>query len=266
MRMRDAVSHGHSLRALPGLKVVGTFKKSDVMTRAVAGCCDSKTLQVALGNANDQLGSAPAWLEADLALLHETALRLSGERSVVEVLEDALRTTLSKFELQSGIQAQLMVHGNGVPLPLDAPRYILRFLFWGGVVLAALGLGVAFTATPTAGASAKAAISTAFIAQPPLFVRHSSTSAQVRPSPVKPAWQAQVRDPGVLVQVALTLQPPLLVAHSFTSVQVTPSPVKPVLHVQVRDPDVLAQVALASQPPLVVRHSFTSAQVLPSPV
>jgi hypothetical protein len=37
--------------------------------------------------------------------------------------------------------------------------------------------------------------------------------------------QAQVRVPGVLVQVAVVAQPPLFVAHSLTSVQVTPSPV-----------------------------------------
>ena len=37
--------------------------------------------------------------------------------------------------------------------------------------------------------------------------------------------QAQVRAPGVLVQVASLAQPPLLVTHSLMSLQVTPSPV-----------------------------------------
>ena len=41
---------------------------------------------------------------------------------------------------------------------------------------------------------------------------------QVRPSPVKPASQVQLRPPGVLVHVAYGEQPPLEVVHSFTSV------------------------------------------------
>ncbi len=43
-----------------------------------------------------------------------------------EDIQHALRTTLSKFELQSGIQAQLMVHGNGVPLPPDEQIQVLH--------------------------------------------------------------------------------------------------------------------------------------------
>ncbi len=43
-----------------------------------------------------------------------------------EDIEHALRTTLSKFELQSGIQAQLLVHGNGVPLPPDEQIQVLH--------------------------------------------------------------------------------------------------------------------------------------------
>ena len=48
----------------------------------------------------------------------------------------------------------------------------------------------------------------------------------VIPSPLKPPLQVQVREPGVLVQVAFTLQPPLEVKHSLTSVHpVAPVPV-----------------------------------------
>ena len=68
----------------------------------------------------------------------------------------------------------------------------------------------------------------ALASQPPLLVRHSSTSVQVSPSPVKPALQAQVRLPGVLVQVAFALQPPLPEAHSLTSTQVSPARMKPI--------------------------------------
>jgi hypothetical protein len=65
----------------------------------------------------------------------------------------------------------------------------------------------------------------AFALHPPLFVRHSFTSPQVTPLPVKPALQAQVRLPTVFVHVAFALHPPLFVRHSFTSPQVNPSPV-----------------------------------------
>jgi len=69
--------------------------------------------------------------------------------------------------------------------------------------------------------------------------------------------QVQVREPGVLVQVALALQPPLFVAHSSISVQVIPSPENPVLQVHVTPlmgPLLSAQFALALQPPLFVLH------------
>ena len=55
-------------------------------------------------------------------------------------------------------------------------------------------------------------------------LRHSFTSAQVIPSPVKPPLQAQLREPGVFVQVACALQPPLPELHSLTSVQTRPLP------------------------------------------
>lgn len=88
-------------------------------------------------------------------------------------------------------------------------------------------------------------------------------TTQVTPSPTKPTLQVQVREPGVLVQVALAEQPPLFVAHSSTSVQVTPSPVKPLLQAQVREPTVLVQAAFALQPPLFVAHSLMSTQAEP---
>lgn len=59
-------------------------------------------------------------------------------------------------------------------------------------------------------------------AQPPLLVAHSSTSVHVTPSPMKPALQAQVREPTVFVHVAFALQPPFPVRHSFTSTQAAP--------------------------------------------
>jgi hypothetical protein len=65
----------------------------------------------------------------------------------------------------------------------------------------------------------------ALAAQPPLLVAHSSMSAQVTPSPVKPGAQVQDRAPGVLEQTAFALQPPLPTEHSSMSVQVWPSPV-----------------------------------------
>jgi hypothetical protein len=49
---------------------------------------------------------------------------------------------------------------------------------------------------------------------------HSSSSAQVTPSPVYPALHAHVNEPGVFVHVALTSQLSDAVAHSSISVQV----------------------------------------------
>ena len=43
------------------------------------------------------------------------------------------------------------------------------------------------------------------------------TGAQFTPLPENPGLHWQVREPGVLVQVALESQPPFAVAHSFTS-------------------------------------------------
>ena len=41
-------------------------------------------------------------------------------------IEEALRTTLHKFELQSGLQARLEMHGHGVPLPSDVQLQVLH--------------------------------------------------------------------------------------------------------------------------------------------
>jgi len=43
-------------------------------------------------------------------------------------IEDALRTTLRKFERQSGLSAHLDVQGHGVPLPSDAQLQVLHVL------------------------------------------------------------------------------------------------------------------------------------------
>ncbi|MFM8152471.1 MAG: histidine kinase, partial [Polynucleobacter victoriensis] len=43
-------------------------------------------------------------------------------------IEDALRTTLQKFEHQSGIKAQLDVQGHGVSLPSDVQLQVLHGL------------------------------------------------------------------------------------------------------------------------------------------
>ena len=76
----------------------------------------------------------------------------------------------------------------------------------------------------------------AFAAQPPLLVEHSLTSEHVRPSPVKPVLQAQVREPGVLVQVALAEQPPFALAHSLTSTHAAPCFVYPATQVNEHAP------------------------------
>ncbi len=41
-------------------------------------------------------------------------------------IEDALRSTLHKFQLQSGLQARLEMHGHGVPLPSDVQLQVLH--------------------------------------------------------------------------------------------------------------------------------------------
>jgi len=45
-----------------------------------------------------------------------------------EDIEHALRSTLSKFELQSGLASQLIISGNGVPLPPDQQIQVLHVL------------------------------------------------------------------------------------------------------------------------------------------
>jgi two-component system nitrate/nitrite sensor histidine kinase NarX len=45
-----------------------------------------------------------------------------------EDIEHALRSTLSKFELQSGIRAQLSIAGHGVPLPPDQQIQVLHIV------------------------------------------------------------------------------------------------------------------------------------------
>ncbi|PKN55526.1 MAG: hypothetical protein CVU56_20820 [Deltaproteobacteria bacterium HGW-Deltaproteobacteria-14] len=64
----------------------------------------------------------------------------------------------------------------------------------------------------------------ALASQPPLPVRHSSTSVQVRPSSARtyPAPQEHAKPPALLVQV--WSPPPLSVWHSSTSSQPWPSP------------------------------------------
>lgn len=85
----------------------------------------------------------------------------------------------------------------------------------------------------------------ALMSQVPL-VRHSSTSAQVTPLPVKPVLQVQVRPPVVLRQSASGEQPPLPERHSLMSWQLAPVPVYPTLQAQAGMPEELAHVALLS--------------------
>jgi len=54
----------------------------------------------------------------------------------------------------------------------------------------------------------------AFVAQPPLFVAHSSTSVHAVPLPVKPVLQVQTTLPELPSHVALGLHPPLLLEQS----------------------------------------------------
>jgi hypothetical protein len=99
------------------------------------------------------------------------------------------------------------------------------------------------------------------------MVPHSLTSSHVLvASPTKPAAQAQRKDPGVSVQVALTWQLCVL-EHSLMLAHATPSPEKPRLQAQVNEPAVLAHVAFGDAQlcvPLV--HSFISAQAVPGPL
>mgnify|MGYP006992434655 CR=1 FL=1 len=80
-----------------------------------------------------------------------------------------------------------------------------------------------------------------------------------------PVLQAQVRLPGVFVQVAFMPQPPFDVRHSLRSVHWSPLPVKPGLHMQLGPDAVLVHAAFALQPPLLVRHSLTSLHTSPLP-
>jgi len=45
-----------------------------------------------------------------------------------EDMEPALRETLSKFELQSGLRASLSMHGEGLPLPSDVQIQVLHIV------------------------------------------------------------------------------------------------------------------------------------------
>jgi hypothetical protein len=74
----------------------------------------------------------------------------------------------------------------------------------------------------------------AFGLQPPVFTAHEGPvpGLQLGGAPTKPGLHAQVRDPTVLVQVALLPQKPFWIEHSLKSVQVMPLPVKPSLHWQ----------------------------------
>jgi two-component system nitrate/nitrite sensor histidine kinase NarX len=49
-------------------------------------------------------------------------------RTHAEDIEPALRETLSKFELQSGVRGQLTVHGQGLPLPPDIQIQVLHIV------------------------------------------------------------------------------------------------------------------------------------------
>ena len=49
-------------------------------------------------------------------------------RTSSESIEPALRETLSKFELQSHLKAQLKVHGHGLPLPPDVQIQVLHIV------------------------------------------------------------------------------------------------------------------------------------------
>jgi hypothetical protein len=82
---------------------------------------------------------------------------------------------------------------------------------------------------------------------------------------LKPALHAQVKEPAVLVQVALAWQLCVPAVHSLTSAQLTPLPLNPELHAQLKPPWVSVQVALAWQLWVPRAHSLTSPQVLPSP-
>jgi two-component system nitrate/nitrite sensor histidine kinase NarX len=49
-------------------------------------------------------------------------------RSTSEDIEAALRSTLHKFELQSGLPTELQIHGHGLPLPPDCQIQVLHVL------------------------------------------------------------------------------------------------------------------------------------------
>jgi two-component system nitrate/nitrite sensor histidine kinase NarX len=49
-------------------------------------------------------------------------------RTSAEDIEPALRSTLQKFEHQTGVKAQLQMHGHGVPLPADVQVQVLHVL------------------------------------------------------------------------------------------------------------------------------------------
>jgi hypothetical protein len=88
-------------------------------------------------------------------------------------------------------------------------------------------------------------------------VQSPDEQLQVRPSPVNPAGQAQVKEPAVFVQVATAAQSSVPSPHSSMSVQVTPLPVKPALQVQVKALGVSAQMAFSLQLSTPSAHSST---------
>src|SRR5262245_44563386 len=89
-------------------------------------------------------------------------------------------------------------------------------------------------------------VQTALMLQLALPLVHSSTSAHIDPSPMKPSRQTQLKLPRELMQTALAAQPGLA-RHSSMSVHVTPSPENPGLHAQAKLPATLLQVASGLQ-------------------
>jgi two-component system nitrate/nitrite sensor histidine kinase NarX len=73
------------------------------------------------------LGEIDAGVRESYADVRELLLHFRT-RAGHEDIEHALRTTLSKFELQSGLTARLVVSGQGVPLPPDEQIQVLHIV------------------------------------------------------------------------------------------------------------------------------------------
>lgn len=71
------------------------------------------------------IGEIDAGVRESYADVRELLLHFRT-RAGHEDIEHALRTTLSKFELQSGLKAQLSMQGHGVPLPPDQQIQVLH--------------------------------------------------------------------------------------------------------------------------------------------